>query len=513
MNFKDENKHTYTNLICMVLIIVFLFSFAIINFIGLNRIFDADMYADTLISKYIWESKSIFPDGWVFGNQCFVIGTPVIAALVFGICNDIFLSMKIATTIVTIIIVGVFVWAIKPIVKKKYIYIGVLILLSSAIGCEIGKQFEGQLFFLTVSYYSSYMITLLITGGCYIRILTNTKLNGLITLISLFFSMACGMQSLRQTALMVIPLIMCCAIYRKKELIKYALLITLFNIAGIILIKLIGPSFHTIYGSSTISSPKDWLESIRVGFDAIKKISGIRWLLKGNCVGLYGLFLFSITALSILLSLFNKEKSNIAPLIYYFLFGMLSTIGASVITTVNLRYIYIFSYFPLVSISFIYLIDRLEKKNNKTSEILGVLLTLSLFAGSLLNWSISYLPEVYEFMFIEDKSIEKEIGNYINENNYKYVYGSWEKLGKTMSYIDGDVIGGSFYSDEPFKIVSYLNTNNIYSEKNNDSAIYILYDYEIEKATEYANTIGATLNRVKEFNNKEIQLYIYQINN
>ena len=30
---------------------------------------NTDMYLDTLIAKLMWEQKSLFLDGWIFGNQ------------------------------------------------------------------------------------------------------------------------------------------------------------------------------------------------------------------------------------------------------------------------------------------------------------------------------------------------------------------------------------------------------------------------------------------------------------
>ena len=304
------NKIKKSNIIdwsAIFVIILYLVSFIILNFKGQYIYYDSDMYADTLVAKYMWNSKNIFPNGWVFGNQCFVIGTPVIASLIYGICKNMFLSISIATTIVTIVIIVLFVWMLKPFCSYRTITIGLLILLASAIGCEIGKQIEGQLFYISVSYYSSYMITLLLVSGCFARIVEGIKTSKVLIVLSLLFSMACGMQSLRQTALMVLPLIICCFIFRKKECFIYTILISIFNVIGIGVIKLFGPTFNTIYGSTSISSPENILDKIINGFDAVKKISGLRWLLKGNIVGLFGLLLLMIAIVIVFIAVINKN--------------------------------------------------------------------------------------------------------------------------------------------------------------------------------------------------------------
>lgn len=506
MLLNKLKKISIIDWMAILVIFLYLLSFIIINFKGQYIFYDSDMYADTLISKYMWNSKSIFPSGWVFGNQCFVIGTPVIASLIYGVCNNMFLSISIATTIVTLIIMFIFVWMLKPFYSKKSILIGVLILLASAIGCEIAKQIEGQLLYLTVSYYSSYMITLLLASGCFARIVEGKKPPKALIFLSLLLSLACGMQSLRQTALMVLPLIMCCFIFRKKECIIYATEILVFNVIGIVIIKFFDPSFYTIYGNTNISSVSNFLSKILNGFDAIKKISGLRWLLKGNIVGLFGLLLLTIAIVVLFIVIFNRKNNGIRSLVFIFVFGIISTIGASVFTNVNLRYIYIFSYFPLVAVCCSYLVDIFNNDINNKMKSAGYLLSILLIVGSFGNLFISYWSEVNESLFYEDNSVEKSACEYINDNNYNYVYMNWDHLGKCVNLND-NVVAGAWYG-RPFRIIGYLNAQDVYDENHNKEAVYWLYENEVENAIEIANKNNAIFNKIAEFNNGEIQLFV-----
>ena len=79
-------------------------AFTVINFRALTEYMDNDIYADTLVAKYMWDQKSLFPEGWVFGNQYYVIATPVLSALFYGLTGSINTAMACATTVVAIVI-------------------------------------------------------------------------------------------------------------------------------------------------------------------------------------------------------------------------------------------------------------------------------------------------------------------------------------------------------------------------------------------------------------------------
>ena len=163
---RIKNVDKLLSIVFITVIILYLFSFIIINFKGLFIFFDSDMYADLVLSKYIMNQKSFFPSGWVFGNQYCVVQTPMLSAILQYIGINSTLSMKISTFIMTLLIVGSFVWMLKPYVSRTSVLCGIMILFSSIIGCEIGKQIEGQLFYLGFSYYSCYLICMFLVFGC-----------------------------------------------------------------------------------------------------------------------------------------------------------------------------------------------------------------------------------------------------------------------------------------------------------------------------------------------------------
>ncbi len=144
---RENRIHNILIITIITLIIGYMATFAIINFYGFTTFLDADMYSDTLVAKYMWDEKTIFPDNWVFGNQYYVIATPVLSALFYGFTGSMNISMALATTSMTILIILTLILAIRPYLKKYYCLLTVLALLSSTIGFDLGRNHEAQLFF------------------------------------------------------------------------------------------------------------------------------------------------------------------------------------------------------------------------------------------------------------------------------------------------------------------------------------------------------------------------------
>ena len=74
---KSQAKILKTEKILLIPVILvslaFLIVFGIINFMGFEQFCVPDMYADTLVARLMWEEKTLFPRGFVFGNQLYVI--------------------------------------------------------------------------------------------------------------------------------------------------------------------------------------------------------------------------------------------------------------------------------------------------------------------------------------------------------------------------------------------------------------------------------------------------------
>ena len=107
-----------TILLCAIGITIYFLSIVWINFHGAiwNQM---DIYSYTLEGRLIYETKSCFPDGWLFGNQYLIIGSPNIAALFYGLTHDSSSAMALASSVSSLLILLSFRWCFN-IVRHFY---------------------------------------------------------------------------------------------------------------------------------------------------------------------------------------------------------------------------------------------------------------------------------------------------------------------------------------------------------------------------------------------------------
>ena len=418
-----------SNYIYTVIIIIFFAVFCIINFCGFERFCDSDMYQDVYVSKLIWNSKSIFPPNWTFSNQYFVLAAPNIAAVIYGITGSMNLSMELATTIYTLLILAAFAYMIKAVSSNKtVILVSIICFMAAVTGYDIVNTHQGQLYFLMVSYYASYIFTVFLVYGVYLRYLfanlsnreanseSGLKLNKpsvLAYILAMVFTIATGMQSLRQTAIMILPLACVEGIrffykvfrksYTKKDWAitwKMATLAIINIIAYLMVAVVIKPSHCVLYGGTGIRSISTWGQGFVKSAGNLAKITGIQSLwgaknYKQNIVlGLISVIVICVViyaVVSAIKTIFKETKGktkgnvkeqtnirgniekndnannecnvakerNIQPihvLIILFFLGILSIGAMGTLMDIKIRDIYFFMWYPLVATSLTYLL-------------------------------------------------------------------------------------------------------------------------------------------------------------
>ena len=81
------------SVVLTVLLLGFVGMVFYINFSINPEYYDGDIYNDINYAKEAWKAKSLFPKDWIFGNQTYVVATPVLAALFYGITGNGFTAM------------------------------------------------------------------------------------------------------------------------------------------------------------------------------------------------------------------------------------------------------------------------------------------------------------------------------------------------------------------------------------------------------------------------------------
>lgn len=503
------------SVICPVLLAAYFICFCIINFVGFERFCTADMYCDTYISKLIWEQKTIFPEGWVFGNQYYVVATPVLAALIYGLCGSVNLATAIAATIHTILIILSFLWMVWPQKEKSSLLIGTLVLIGSVIGPNIVTQIEGQIFYLMASYYSCYLITLFVVFGCYVRVLTGRKVHPLLYLTGLGLSFCTGMQSLRQTAVMILPLL-CVEGLRllrhwlrerrfplpaQKRPFLCACAFTAANLLGCAAIRLFGPAQVTIFGEMTWNDAEQMLENLNTNFRALRGVSGLKYLFEDEpALGIIGLLMIAVVVIALICWLrAPKERAKPEGILFALLAAsLILVLGINLVLNLSLRTIYLFMWYPLTAVSVMLLFERLGPKSRSVCAAVIVL-------AMAVNLNLSYQPCV-ETALSGSATGKSRIAEFLMDEGYTRLYGRWWQVCTITPYTDGKIDAGC-WEDTVCQALDYINPLNIYTDEDNAKAAYLVTDLEAEAFQARCREVGATVERIASYDDGSIMLY------
>lgn len=106
-----------------------------------------------------------------------------------------------------------------------------------------------------------------------------------------------------------------------------------------------------------------------------------------------------------------------------------------------------------------------------------------------------------------DDSAEREVCRWATDNGYTRIYGNWLTTSPIAARSDGSVVAGSWY-ESVFKILGYINPQDIYSEADNEKAVYCLEPWNREAALEYAASQGVVLVPAASFDGGRYELYL-----
>ncbi len=534
-----KSTYIYTGII-----IIFFAVFCVINFCGFERFCDSDMYQDVYVSKLIWNSKSIFPPNWTFSNQYFVLAAPNIAAVVYGITGSINLSMELATTIYTLLILAAFVYMIKAVTSNKtVILVSIICFMAAVTGNDIVNTHQGQLYFLMVSYYASYIFTVFLVYGVYLRYLfTNTNATQntsnintdvcrpsvLAYIFAMLFTIATGMQSLRQTAIMILPLACVEGVrffykvfgksYTKKDWAvtwKMATLAITNIIAYLMVAVVIKPSHCVLYGGTGIRNISTWGQGFVKSAGNLAKITGIQSLwgaknYKQNIVlGLISVMVICVVIYAVVSAIvivirtaIGKSSDNVNDssdtvsdpkkaterqiqpihvLIILFFLGILSIGAMGTLMDIKIRDIYFFMWYPLVAIS---LTNLLHKK------YFDVVIVIIMSIAFIISYGSSALNALNT-----TKTENQLTCQFLEENNIHYLYGHWNTVPEIAVYSDGSITPGGWYTTI-YDPIDYLNPKGIYDDNCNKAAAYLILPEEKSEALKIAKDRGITLNQI-----------------
>ncbi|MGM9659781.1 MAG: hypothetical protein ACI3WQ_04195 [Faecousia sp.] len=509
---KIERK--VCGVLCFLMLGFYLGVIVYLNVSITPQFYISDMYEDIMVAVQMCREKTLFPSNWVFGNQLYCFATPVLAAVLYGLLNDPFLAMGIASCIMALAVLLSFDWMLKPVftrIEERLVgavsFVGAVVFFGDAILSGNGWQ----LFFTMCSYYACYAITAFLAFGCYLRSRENTPWRMLAVTVVLSFAM--GIQSLRQTAVMVLPLIgaellaLCSRIRKKEKLfsggVYVAASLAVANILGLAVKPMLKVHQVEIFGNLTFTPLSDIAHSMGESSKVAYHLFSRDWY---GCKPIYYVVLCIVALAALYLVLKNRRTGE------YRILGMLALSvfaiwGIDVFITMDVRNIYYFMMYPLLACAVVLLFAR-----GKNVTKAGVMILLCAMFTLSLNEKIAPVMQ-------QARQRHQDIHYQISEDlaEYTTAYCMWnpgnDLAGTSLAAVNrGRTQIGFWHTPTDIYPMPYLYNPAIY-EVDADKSVYIFYSEKesvpfIQKAAE----AGVTLSLLKQYPEKNISVYTAPVN-
>lgn len=532
-------KRTFSKafwIVVILVLILYLLSIFAINIFG--RVYvDYDMYSDAIVSKYMASQRSVFPDGWHFGNQVYIVATPVVASLFYFIVEDSYFALALASCFMTVLCLLSFGWCIKPFGKAKHILLALFVLIGGTnISLTAHADMEGlQLFYTMASYYSCYIIGIFLTLGVYFRYLQGRKVSVFILCSVLLLNFALGVQSLREMLVLNLPLLAVAFLetlyqirYNKttvdhcKRGAHFASAALLANLGGIALYKVLSASQiilqDDIITSASAQAANPIIASIRAFLTYIGFVSPASTFQVFQCLG--AIFSLAITVTSLVLVLIDYRKHQTTILGCSILFFSISLIAVflSGVFLIALRPVYYFCWYLLVAVCVLYLLEYKCEKFRKLAGYLKNLLVVGLLCVSLINYVFTF---VISFQSLNETTLfYQKIVDQLTADGIEYVYTDYHSEQSMLATLSRDdiVYAPLYFSDDPedlWKDPNFLYMDFWFDEDHSDHAYILLNSHSLQMLNEnytaqYRDSFLSNLELVHEFVGKKTTVYLYK---
>ena len=492
----------YIILAMLAFLLVCIFYF---NFSRIISYYNFDMYSDILYATKAWEHRSVFPDGWVFGNQVYVAATPVLAALFYGITAEPLFSMGLASSVMALLVVFSFYWMIIPCFGEYTPRISacyLLVVFPLIFGDAVNLNNGWQMLYTMCSYYACYAITAFWAFGVYVRSVEHGRISNRFGLFLLCcFSFFMGIQSLRQTAIMALPMLvfegsrMIHSLIRRRKLFGASFWVTLFlvasNLAGVIFSKIVPIESAPILGDiglNTISAGAltEIYMSLLQLFRSEKRLIGFLVI----CLCGFGIRIYHLKK--------SGAQSGFA------LSGlMLLSVGAIVmidlLLTMDVRFIYYFMVYPMVAY-FTSCLLTFPLKWGKNLITAGFVCILAVVLMLGCKWGIGSPDLQKEYSYAE-------VSNYLTGSGYRTLFAETDLGSKIAVATDLEMKAGFWFKGEPFVEVRYLCDPGVY-DCDPQNCVYVFQGSEsVRVAQKKLDEHGLNMELMKYFSGSEIYVF------
>ncbi len=317
------------------------------------------------------------------------------------------------------------------------------------------------------------------------------------TVLACVFSFGTGIQSLRQTAVTVIPLAIAAGgeqvhrLQNKQPLSSQPLLLTgaliLSNLAGVLYAAFVGAPKHEIFGSVSLSPGPDIFCSAR----NLLALFSNGWILAIAAIALAVFFFFRIAGLRR-----DPWKNRCFVCLLLFTVSIAVILVIDSFTAMQVRPIYYFLLFPMAATVFVWLLAR--------SKTAACILAAGLLLFSLANGrhSLRALP-VWE----AGHPLQPVCAS-LEENGIAVVFTQWNLGGRLAIASDFRIqVGFWDAADDVFEPVGYLCDPSVFRAEPENCAYIVSGASGFALARERAGENRATIHLLEYF--PALDLYLF----
>lgn len=466
-----------------------------------------DMYADMLFAMKVWEQKTLFPAGWIFGNQLYVVATPVLAAPFVGLTGDPRIAMGIASSLMAAGVLLSFYWMLMPVLPKVHQRLAALVAFLTVVllsGDAAFTETGWQLLFTMCSYYACYAITLFLGLGCYLRKDRAWLPRHYILLaLTCLMSLGTGIQSLRQTLIMVCPLVAIEVIRGLESLLrkeKFTLRplyiagsISAANLLGLVIRKFLPAEQITTTGSVTRLSLGSMVRRLGACFVNVFTIFGD---LAPIAVGIVLLFLTGLV-----IAIIRKRSVTKDPAILCAALLVISVGGVLLInitTAMQVRGIYYFVMYIIVALAAVYFYARF-----------GQLARIAAAAALAVCVTLGCAQKLVPFLQVPQDSPRIEaVADYLRAQGFTTFYANWNSGEEVAIAADFEIEAGFWkHPEQPFEKMPFLCDHTVFEADPSECAYLLRGKKAARQAETAARDMGTELVLLEYF--PEANLYVY----
>lgn len=522
----------------LAIILLFFAGIVWVNFFG-RQWYNMDMYTDAYLVKLMAQSNTIFPEGWIFGNQYYGFATPPVAALIYKIFPDSFYAMAIASTLMTIAVLALFVWCLRRFCSRTGVLVGVFGIFCLVFGNHAASCYWGmQVFYTMASYYACYLIGIFVTLGCYLRLRFKQPCKAhflfIMWLSALLLNYLLGMNSPRELLVLNLPLLAIEILREGARLIKkqkidkasiiFAAATTAAGLMGRLTVKLLNIKSCSMFNElGAAHSARGLRDKLLVTLNALLEAMGLKFFeydLRLIPLSLMALVVLSVVITALVQIIKRRDNGALATCVMFCCVS-LAAVAAAGVLVIPVRQIYFFVWFVLAAFCMAYMYeikkDSVQKANYRVS---AALLLLCLFG--LTNFAFNFIPCVNNFF--EKEELYTAIEQRIENDGIKTVWVFPTTSPTAAMYSNDKISAGTIEintawtpggNEKPLRTIEYLCEKQMYDS--DGDYVYLLSSdwdekhYYTKFSEQAVKALKEQMKFVEEYSSSDMSFTLYKL--